>query len=128
MCIASGRACCAGADWKRGKFYEPKLRNHRHGYCGSDQHDAEDDTDCRREDGTHGPLSEGLLLVHCPHGVCLGFELLDKPETPAQAFGVLYERCIIGKFVVLHVHTDCCSTKAGVVRHGLQVARLLSAS
>jgi hypothetical protein len=81
-------------DLKRGCYYADQFRWHRHGRCHEHlkQNGDSEDSDCRREPATGKPLSPGLLLVYCPHGICHGFQLLDRPEGDSHVFEWYWER------------------------------------
>ncbi|KAK7476400.1 hypothetical protein BaRGS_00032325 [Batillaria attramentaria] len=47
---------------------------------------------CKEEAVTHHTLSPGLFLIHCPHGVCLGFSSMRTHKGPSLFFDLLCRR------------------------------------
>ena len=47
---------------------------------------------CTKATGKHKTLSSGIFTFLCPHGVCVGFQLMDAPESPRTAFDLLVRR------------------------------------
>ena len=44
---------------------------------------------CNKESKKHNALSPGVFTMVCQHGVCIAFELMDSPESPAVPFRML---------------------------------------
>ena len=40
------------------------------------------DTGCRKDSHIHRTLTPGLFTMLCPHGICIGFQLMDDAESP----------------------------------------------
>ena len=49
-------------------------------------------TGCRKDSQKHPTLTSGLFTMFCPHGVCLGFRIMENPESPRTAFEILMSR------------------------------------
>ena len=49
-------------------------------------------TGCRKVTRRHPTLSPGFFTILCKHGVCLGFQFLESPESPRTAFDLLVRR------------------------------------
>ena len=49
-------------------------------------------TSCRKFSKTHSTLNPGLFTLFCPHGVCLGFQLMFKAESPRIPFEIFVQR------------------------------------
>ena len=47
---------------------------------------------CKKITRKHQNLSPGIFTFLCNHGVCHGFTLMDKPESPKTAFDILVTR------------------------------------
>ena len=47
---------------------------------------------CRKESQSHKSLSAGLFTMFCPHGICMGFQLMDCVESPRTPFDILLRR------------------------------------
>jgi hypothetical protein len=47
---------------------------------------------CNKLWGTHPALIPGIMLVCCPHGICLAFETMHSSESPESVFRILYSR------------------------------------
>ncbi len=43
---------------------------------------------CRKHSYGHPTLSPGIFTIHCPHGVCYGFEVLRSCEFPRHPFEI----------------------------------------
>ena len=63
-------------------------------------------TECRKESQNHPRLTPGLFTVFCPHGVCLGFQVMLQCESPATAFDVLLRR--FDPVPPLVIYDNCC--------------------
>ena len=48
---------------------------------------------CKKIPVHHPRWSPGLLIITCPHGFVLGWELIKEPESPKQVFRFLYYLC-----------------------------------
>jgi hypothetical protein len=49
-------------------------------------------TGCRKDSYRHSALTPGLFTLFCPHGICLGFQLMEHAESPKTAFEILVRR------------------------------------
>ena len=38
-------------------------------------------TGCRKETSSHATLTPGLFTMFCPHGICLGFQMMESAES-----------------------------------------------
>jgi hypothetical protein len=47
---------------------------------------------CNKLWGSHPALTPGIMLVCCPHGICLAFETMNSSESPESVFRILYSR------------------------------------
>jgi hypothetical protein len=61
----------------------------------------EDKEGCNKYTNDHARLTPGVFLVHCPHGVCLGYRLMERHEGPSMAFELLLSRLTKGKHLQL---------------------------
>ena len=61
---------------------------------------------CNKITRRHQTLSPGLFTVFCPHGVCHGFTLMDRPESPRTAFEILVTK--FKKIPTVIVYDDAC--------------------
>lgn len=67
---------------------------------------------CRKDISKHKVLNPGLFTMFCPHGICLGFQLMSSPESPRTAFDILVRRFrTLPKIIVYdnacHLHLYC---------------------
>ena len=46
-------------------------------------------TGCRKLTHKHPTLTPGFFTLLCKHGVCIGFQFMDSPESPRTAFNLL---------------------------------------
>ena len=46
------------------------------------------DDDCRKASYGHPTLTPGIFTVYCPHGVCYGFEVMRRCESPKVPFDI----------------------------------------
>ena len=53
---------------------------------------AADRDTCRKNSYGHPTLSPGIFTVYCEHGVCYGFEILQKCESPRHPFRIFKSR------------------------------------
>lgn len=44
--------------------------------------------DCRKASYGHPSLTPGIFTVYCPHGVCYGFEIMTRCESPRHPFNI----------------------------------------
>ena len=49
-------------------------------------------TGCRKLTHTHPTLTPGFFTILCKHGVCIGFQFMESPESPRTAFELLVRR------------------------------------
>ena len=47
---------------------------------------------CTKDTKKHKKLSSGICTMICPHGICIGFQLMDVPESPRTSFDLLVRR------------------------------------
>jgi len=47
---------------------------------------------CRKDVTRCSGLTPGIFTFFCPHGVCLGFSILERYEGPSTAFELLFQR------------------------------------
>ena len=63
---------------------------------GSASYDADRSKEKAEEECNKEPketkLSPGLFTMYCPHGICLGLQLMDSPESPKTPFDLLVRR------------------------------------
>jgi len=56
---------------------------------------------CRKETSRHKTLTPGLFTMFCPHGICLGFQIMSSPESPRTPFDILVRRfSVMPKLIV----------------------------
>lgn len=71
--------------------------------------DKERDKDaCRKYENAHGRLTPGLMLLFCPHGICVGLKIMDKCEGPSMLTDMLFTRLNSGPRMV--VYDNACNT------------------
>ena len=44
--------------------------------------------DCRKASYGHPTLTPGIFTVYCPHGVCYGFDIKQRCESPRHPFNI----------------------------------------
>ena len=49
---------------------------------------AKDSNNCRKASYGHPTLSPGVFTIYCEHGVCYGFEVLQRCESPRHPFRI----------------------------------------
>ena len=49
-------------------------------------------TDCNKSTTKKRTLSSGIFTFFCPHGICIGFQLMRTPESPRIPFDFLMRR------------------------------------
>ena len=62
--------------------------------------------ECNKESRKHKRLSPGVFTMVCPHGICLGFQLMDSQESPKVPFNMLMYH--FDKMPSLIIYDDCC--------------------
>ena len=88
--------------------YLPNLGQLRgKGSYGADKSKGGDSVDCRKTTQTTPTLTSGLFTYFCPHGICLGFQLLDSPESPRVPFDILVRR--FRKMPSLIIYDNACA-------------------
>jgi hypothetical protein len=85
-------------DWKRGSFYSPVFRKHRHlrsynAAAANRSLDEQKDWHCFRKPSRDSGLTSGVLCIFCPCGICHGFSLLRNAESESDAFQLFVTRC-----------------------------------
>ena len=50
--------------------------------------------DCRKASYGHPTLTPGIFTVYCPHGICYGFEVMQRCESPKVPFKIFTSRFI----------------------------------
>ena len=63
-------------------------------------------TGCRKDTMHHNTLTPGLFTLFCPHGVCLGFQIMENAESPKTAFDILVRR--FDKMPKLIIYDNAC--------------------
>jgi hypothetical protein len=63
-------------------------------------------TGCRKDTLHHASLTPGLFTMFCPHGICLGFQLMDQAESPRTAFDIFIRR--FEKVPKLLIYDNAC--------------------
>ena len=62
--------------------------------------------DCNKEYQKYNKLSPGVFTMVCPHGCCLGFYLIDSPESPNVPFNMLMYH--FNEMPSLIIYDNCC--------------------
>ena len=47
---------------------------------------------CRKASYGHPHLTPGIFTIYCPHGVCYGFEIMTRCESPRHPFNIFMSR------------------------------------
>lgn len=68
--------------------------------------------ECRKNSSRHPSMTPGLVTFYCPHGINLGFQIMQTPESPKTIFDVLMMRFKrMPKLIIYdnacHLHTYC---------------------
>ena len=63
---------------------------------------ASDRDTCRKNSYGHPTLSPGIFTVYCEHGVCYGFEILQKCESPQHPFRIFKSRFIEAPELIIY--------------------------
>ena len=66
----------------------------------------ENQAGCRKESLKHDALSPGIFTMVCPHGVTLGFKIMDSPESPRIPFNILM--CHFNEMPDLIIYDNAC--------------------
>uniref|UniRef100_A0A7M5XNQ1 Uncharacterized protein n=1 Tax=Clytia hemisphaerica TaxID=252671 RepID=A0A7M5XNQ1_9CNID len=66
--------------------------------------------DCRKNYRGHPNLTSGIFTIYCPHGVCFGFQVMEKEESPNIPFTIFKTRLPTApKYIIYdnacHLHT-----------------------
>ena len=93
------------SELPQGQFYDSPESYHditevfpnNHQIRGSGNYDADranvkSPEECNKETKRNPNLTSGIFTVYCPHGICLGFQLMDSPESPKTPFDLLVRR------------------------------------
>eukprot|EP00111_Clytia_hemisphaerica_P009034 TCONS_00026469-protein len=76
----------------------PPLR--KRGYYAQDKV-TKKEKECRKNYRGHPNLTSGIFTIYCPHGVCFGFQVMDKAESPNIPFTIFKTRFPIApKFII----------------------------
>ena len=51
-----------------------------------------DEDSCRKASYGHPHLTPGIFTIYCPHGICYGFEVMRKCESPQHPFRIFTTR------------------------------------
>ena len=62
--------------------------------------------ECNKEYRKHNKLSPGVFTMVCPHGVCLGFHIMESPESPKVPFNMLMYH--FNEMPSLIIYDNCC--------------------
>lgn len=119
------------ADAARGYYFGERFRFYRGGHDepGQSEHDSKSDEACVREPGHAKPLTPGLMTMYCKHGICYGFMLLAKHESPANVFRAYWERFKEGNAqIMVWSIVMRFRSRSHDIRHGVSAARLLHVS
>ena len=81
----------SGSDRILGFFPNHPLKRGKATY-EADQTNERFSTGCRKQTKRHNTLNPGLFTMFCPHGVCLGFQLMVNAESPRVAFEIFVRR------------------------------------
>lgn len=65
-----------------------------------------DEGGCNKKAPRHPELLPGLMCVCCPHGLCLGYEVMAEHESPKQVMRLLVERFVDPGGPRIHVVYD----------------------
>ena len=73
---------------------------------GADKKRAPTNRECTKDIQTHKSLSPGLFTMFCPHGTCIGFQLMDSVESPRTSFDIFLRR--FAKMPELIIYDNSC--------------------
>ena len=59
-------------------------------------------TECRKYSHGHPSLSPGIFTVFCPHGICYGFQVMTKHESPEVPFDIFKTRFSSAPDVIIY--------------------------
>jgi hypothetical protein len=66
-----------------------------------------DPTGCNKGAPKHVWLLPGLMLFFCIHGICLGWHVMEDPESPRSVFDVLF--LLLDKAPLVVIYDNACS-------------------
>ena len=72
----------------------------------ADQTNDTTSSGCRKQMKRHNTLNPGLFTIFCPHGVCLGFQLMVASESPRIAFEIFVRR--FNKMPSVLIYDNAC--------------------
>ena len=81
---------------------------------GADRTANNDEDHCNKYSYGHRTLSPGIFTILCNHGICHGFQLMDKPESPRTAFDILVTRFKTLPSIV--VYDNACRLHAMILK------------
>lgn len=75
-----------------GYFPNYPVRHRNAKYAANNNHRDTLAPECRKYSQRHPTLTPGMLTLFCPHGICLGFQIMETPESPKTVFDILMVR------------------------------------
>ncbi|XP_072021477.1 uncharacterized protein [Amphiura filiformis] len=81
-------------------------------------------TECRKYAKGHPTLSPGIFTIFCPHGVCYGFQVMTRYESPEVPFDIFKTRFNVAPEVIIYdnacrLHAYCLNREPEFFRNSL---------
>lgn len=91
----------AAADDEADRVFAPSLTARRPIVAyGAGSYDGKD---CSKYIDPAAPgISHGLVVLHCPHGLFVGFDMLEQHEGPVALFEMLSQRCEQAPYMIVY--------------------------
>ncbi|XP_066929541.1 uncharacterized protein [Clytia hemisphaerica] len=86
----------------------PILR--KRGVYQQDKQSKKKKKECRKNYSGHPNLTSGIFTLYCQHGICYGYQVMHKEESPDTPFTIFKTRFPIAPKMV--VYDNCCALHA----------------
>jgi hypothetical protein len=91
-------------------FPNLKLLRGTASYEADNKANKDEDTTCRKDTHNHSTLTPGLFTAFCPHGICLGFQMMEACESPRTALDIMVRR--FDEMPKLVIYDNACKLHA----------------
>jgi len=77
--------------------------------------------DCQKASYGHPSLTPGIFTVFCPHGVCYGFTIMQRCESPRHPFNIFTSRFPVPPGTIVYdnrckLHTYCLNREPALYK------------
>ena len=88
--------------------YFPNLPQYRGRgkYAADRQKTSHPGDSCRKASYSHPSLSPGIFTLFCPHGICLGYEVMQSCESPMHPFNIFKQRFRVAPQVIVYDNAE----------------------